>query len=196
MTRLRLPLLTVAAVLAVLAGAVLLTGGVTPLPPAGGAPVLDAGDRAALGRDPLRRGAGAPAADPGVVLTDPEAVVRAYLTAALSVTGADTGATHLRAAPYAAPGSGPATVGVLVLDAPPPGEVRTASVRTVDLVAADRGDRRRGYRAAVETRTGRSGGPAATAVTTASVVVARQPDGRWLVAVDGPENPDLVAGED
>jgi hypothetical protein len=196
MSRLRLPLLAVVAVLAVLVGSLLLTSGVTPVPPGGGAPVLDADDRAALDHAPVRRGADAPAPDPGVTPTDPEAVVRAYLTAALSVTDADAGATHLRAAPYAAPGSAPATVGVLVLDAPGPGEVRTASVRTLDLVAADRGDRRRGYRAHVETRTGPPGGPVVTATTTAAVVVARQPDGRWLVAVDGPENPDLAIGED
>ncbi len=197
MSHLRLPLLAVVAVLAVLAGALLLTGGGTaPVPPGGGPAVLDADDRAALEHAPVRRGSDAPTADPGVTLTDPEAVVRAYLAAARSVTAADAGATHLRAAPYAVPGSPPATVGVLVLDAPRPGEVRTASVRALDLVAADRGDRRRGYRADVETRTGPPGGPVVTAATTASVVVARQPDGRWLVAVDGPENPDLVAGED
>ncbi len=194
----RLPLLAAAAVVAVLVGVLALTGGALPVPPSGdgAGPVVDADDRAALDAAPVFRGADAPPADAGVTLTDPDAVVRAYLAAALSVTADDAGRTHLRAAPYAVPGSGPATVGVLVLDAPPPGEARTATVRDLQLVAADRGDRRRGYRAAIEIRTGPAAGPLGTTTGTRSVVVARQPDGRWLVAADGPENPDLVAGED
>jgi hypothetical protein len=198
----RLPLLAACAVVAVLLGALLLTGGATPAPPDGDGPgplvgpVVGTDDRAALDAEPVLRGPDAPPTDPGAVLTDPEATVRAYLAAALGTEAGDAGRTHLRAAPYAVPGTGPATVGVLVLDAPPPGQARTATVRGLDLVAADRGDRRRGYRALVETRTGPPGGPFATAAVTRSVVVARQPDGRWLVAADAPENPDLVAGED
>lgn len=196
--RLRLPLLTAVAVLLVVAGVAILAGGAGAEPPAGGeaGPVVDADDRAALDTAPVLRGAEPPPADPGVTLTDPEAVVRAYLAAALSLTAEDAGRTQRRAVPYAEPGSPPATAGVLVLDAPPPGEVRTGTVRDLALVAVDRGDRRRGYRAAVETRTGPPAGPVATAALTRSVVVARQPDGRWLVVAEGPENPDLAAGED
>ena len=102
----------------------------------------------------------------------------------------DAGRTHLQAASYAAPGSPPAAVGVLVLDPPPPGQVRTAAVSALDLVAADDGDRRRGYRATVATATGPPGGTAVAAVTTAYVVLARQPDGRWLVTTDTPELPE------
>lgn len=196
MPRLRLPLLSAAAVVLVAAGALLLTGGGSE-PPSGGepilGPVLDDEDRAALDTAPVFRGADAPAPDAGVTLTDPEAAVRAYLQAAHGVTAEDGGRTHLRAAPYAVPGTAPATVGVLVMDPPPPGGERTASVRSLELVAADRGDRRRGYLAAVEIRTAPGGD---TAVFTSSVVVARQPDGRWLVAAETPENPDLPAGED
>lgn len=196
MSRLRLPLLSAAAVVLVTAGALLLAGGGS-VPPSGGeptlGPVVDREDRAALDAAPVLRGADAPAPDPGVTLTDPEATVRAYLQAAHGVSADDGGRTHLRAAPYAVPGTAAATVGVLVLDPPPPGSERTASVRSLELVAADRGDRRRGYLAAVETRTVPDGD---RTVFTSSVVVARQPDGRWLVAAETPENPDLPAGED
>lgn len=195
-SNLRLPLLAAGSVVLVTVGALLLTGGGTT-PPAEGdpsaGPVVDEADRAALDAAPVFRGADAPAPDPGVTFTDPEAVVRAYLRAAHGVTADDAGRTHLRSAPYAVPGTAAATVGVLVLDAAPPGTGRTASVRRLDLVAADRGDRRRGYQAAVEIRTTPGGD---TAVFASSVVVARQPDGRWLVAAETPENPDLPAGED
>ena len=78
---------------------------------------------------------------------------------------------------------------MVVLDPPPPGQVRTAAVTALDLVTAAEDDRRRGYRATVATSTG----PATTASTTAYVVLARQPDGRWLVVVDAP---DLLEGDD
>ncbi|MHA6780088.1 hypothetical protein ACVGOW_03685 [Pseudonocardia saturnea] len=196
MSRPHLPLLSAAAVVLVTVGALLLTGGGS-VPPSGGeptlGPVLDHEDRAALDAAPVLRGADPPAPDPGITLTDPEATVRAYLQAAHAVAGGDGGRTHLRAAPYAVPGTAAATVGVLVLDPPPPGGERTASVRSVELVAADHADRRRGYLAAVETRTVPGGD---RTVFTSSVVVVRQPDGRWLVAAETPENPDLPAGED
>ncbi|HXV92530.1 MAG TPA: hypothetical protein VD813_04465 [Pseudonocardia sp.] len=148
-------------------------------------------DRAELAPPPVGRGAGAPAADPRVDLTDPEAVARAYVAAARSVTAEDAGRTHLRAAPYAQPGSPPATVGVLVLDAPPPGVARTATVEALELVAAVPGDRRRGYVATVRTSTGDL--PETTGTTTTYVALTRLPDGRWLVSAESPEIP---AGED
>jgi hypothetical protein len=196
MTRTRLPLIAAGAVLAVLLGALLLTGEGLPAPPDDPrvGPVLDADDRAALDTPPVLRGADP--APPDLVPTDPEAVVRAYLGAALSATADDAGRTQRGGTAYAEPGSPPAAVGVLVLDPPPPGQTRTATARSLDLVAVAPGDGRRGYRADVETRTGPPGGAVTTATTTRSVVVARQPDGRWLVTADGPENPDLVIGED
>lgn len=196
----RLPLIAAASVVLVTSGALLLGGSalIPPGPPPGPrlGVTLDADDRAALDAQPVLRGTDAPPPDPGVTLTDPEAVARAYLAAAHSVSAEDDGRTHLRAAPYAVPGTAAATVGVLELDAPPPEATRTATVRALELVAADRGDRRRGYRAAVETRTAAPRLPTVTTVLTSDVIVAKQPDGRWLVAAETPENPDLAAGED
>jgi hypothetical protein len=153
--------------------------------------VLDDADRRALDAVPVRRGVAAPA-DPAVDLTDPVAVTRAYLTVARASGGDDAGRTRLQAAGYAAPGSPPATVGVVVLDPPPPDQVRTAAVGAVDLLVSDGADRRRGYRATVLTATGSPGGAATPAVTTAYVVLARQPDGRWLVVADTPAPPDVA----
>lgn len=191
----RLPLLAAAAAALVTVGALLLTGAgsVAPSvePPPG--PVVDREDRAALDAAPVLRGADAPPPDPGTTFTDPAAVARAFLRAAHTTEAADAGGTHLRAAPYAVPGSAAAVVGVLVLDPPPPGTARTASVRRLDLVAADHDDLRRGYLAVVETRDSPGG---ATAVLRTGVVVTRQPGGRWLVAAEAPDDPDLAVGED
>lgn len=156
-------------------------------PPLGA--VLDDADRRVLQAEPVRRGTAA-AADPAVDLTDPAAVARAYLAAARESVVDEAGRTRLQAAGYAEPGSPPAAVGVVVLDPPPPGQVRTVTVGAVDLVTADGGDRRRGYRATVATATGPLGDPAAPVVTTAYLVLARQPDGRWLVTADTPTLPD------
>ena len=136
---------------------------------------------------PMRRGADPPPADPALDLSDPAAVAGAYLAAARSATPDDRDRTRLRAAAYAARGSPTAAVGVVVLDPPPPGQVRTAAVTALDLVAAAEDDGRRGYRATVATATGPPEGPATTSVTTACVVLARQPDGRWLVVADAPD---------
>jgi hypothetical protein len=157
-------------------------------PPLGA--VLDGPDRQVLDAVPILRGAAAPPADPAVDPTDPVAVARAYLVAARSAGADDAGRTRLQAASYAAPGSPPAAVGVLVLDPPPRGQVRTAAVSTLDLVAADGADRRRGYVAGVTTATGPPGGPFVPAVATAYVALTRQPDGRWLVTTDTSELPE------
>ena len=161
-----------------------------PGPPLGA--VLDGDDRRALGAVPLRRGADPPQADPAVDLADPAAVARAYLAVARSSTAADHGRTRREASPYAEPGS-TAAVGLVVLDPPEPGQVRTATVTALDLVAAADDDHRRGFRATVATSTGPPGGVDTTAVTTEYVVLARQPDGRWLVVADAPE---LLEGGD
>jgi hypothetical protein len=142
---------------------------------------------------PVRRGTDPPVADPAVDLADPTAVARAYLAGARSATPDDHGRTSLRAAAYAAPESPPGSVGVVVLDPPPPGQIRTASVTALELVAAAEDDRRRSYRATVATATGPPGVAAAAGVASAYVVLARQPDGRWLVVADAP---DLGEGDD
>jgi hypothetical protein len=189
---------TVTAVLAVLALVLLVRGASGAVPPSGGPPpgaAIGADDRRAIDARPVDRGVPAPPADPTVDLRNPDAVARAYLTAAYSAQPEDAGRTHLRAAGYAAPGTPPATVGVLVLDAPPAGSVRTASVRAVDQLAADDADDRRGYRAEIDTATGPPGGPPATARLVRQVVLARQPDGRWLVTAESTTSPDLSAAD-
>ncbi|GAA1245645.1 hypothetical protein GCM10009609_06280 [Pseudonocardia aurantiaca] len=192
------PLLAALAVTAVAAAAFLLTAGTTEVPPSGDPPIggaISEEDRGALDAPPVERGAPAPPADPGVDLTNPEAVAKAYLVAAHSLTPDDAGHTHLRGAAYAVPGSPPATVGVVVVDPPPPGAARTASVTALELAAADSGNTRRGYRAEVGTATGPPGGLLTVALVERYVVLAHQPDGRWLVAGDSPATPDLPAGE-
>jgi hypothetical protein len=162
-------------------------------PPPGAA--LSSDDRHALGWVPVQRGAPAEPLDPGVDLRNPEAVARAYLVAAHSTSAADAGRTQLRAAGYAVPGSPPAAVGVIVLDAPPDGSAATATVTALELVAADRDDRRRGYRAELGIATGPPGAAPAVELVARDVVLAREPDGRWLVAADTTANVDLLAGE-
>jgi hypothetical protein len=196
-----LPLVAaVVAVLAAVAGVLVLRGPgpgadlASDEPPLGA--VLSEQDRRDLDAPAVERGAEPPLVDQAVDFGDPEAVARAYLAAAHGLTAEDAGRTHLRAAGYAMPGTPPASVGVLVLDPPPAGSLRTAQVRALELVAADRGDRRRGYLAAVETATGPAGEPATVELVTTHVVLARQPDGRWLVAADTAEMPDLPVGGD
>jgi hypothetical protein len=155
--------------------------------------VLTAQDRAALGAVPVERGAAPAPVDPAVDLTEPESVARAYLAAAHTIRPGDAGRTQLRAAGYAVPGSPAATVGVVVLDPPPAGAQRTAAVTALQLAAADARGGRRGYRAEVGTATGPPGGAQAVALVPSWIVLAKQPDGRWLVATD---TPDLPSGED
>ena len=203
-------LATLLAVLAVLAVAQL-GGGSAQVPPSGEPPLggaLSADDRLALDARPVDRGAPPPPADPGIDPTDSATVARAYLTAAHAARPDDAGRTNLRAAAHAAPGSPPADVGVLVLDPPPAGAERTASVTALDLVAVAHGEGaahehgadpgpevRRGYRAEIETETGAPGGPLTREHLVRHVVLARQPDDTWLVAAESTASPDLSAGE-
>ena len=156
--------------------------------------VLSEEDRRELDAPAIERGDPPPPPDPAVDFTNPEAVARAYLVAAHSVTAADAGRTSLRAAAYAAPGTPPASVGRIVVDPPEPGSVRTAAIDGINLVAASDDGHRRGYLATVRTMTGPPGAsdPVVTTVT-AYVALTLQPDGRWLV---GAESPDPPAGED
>jgi hypothetical protein len=166
-----------------------------PGDPATGGVFTD-GERRALGAAPALRGAEPAPPDPRVDLADPEAVARAYLTAAHAVLPGDAGHTQLRAAAYAEPGSPAAAVGVVVLDPPQPDAYRTAQVGGLEPVGAD--GNRRGYRAQLTTTSGPPAGPRAVTHARALVVLARQPDGRWLVVAetaDGEGNPDPSAGE-
>jgi hypothetical protein len=188
------PLLAAGAAAAITALVVLLVGaaGAREAPPVGHG-VLSGQDRAELGAVEVRRGADPAPVDPAVDLTDPEAVARAYLAAAHTIRPGDAGRTQLRAAGYAVPGSPAAAVGVVVLDPPPGGQQRTATVTGLRLTAADASGGRRGYRAEVGTATGAPGGPQSVDLATSWIVLALQADGRWLVAAD---TPDLPSGED
>lgn len=192
------PVLAAGAAVAVTVLVLLLVGaaGTLNTPPSSDPPIgsaLSSEDRAALAAVPVERGAPPAPVDPGVDLTDPEAVARAYLAAAHSVEPDDAGRTQLRAAGYAVPGSSAAAVGVVVLDPPPAGSLRTATVTALELAAADASGSRRGYRAEVGTATGPPGGALTVDLVTSRIVLARQADGRWLVAA---ETPDLPTGED
>lgn len=187
---------TAALALAVLAGVLLLDR--ADHDPAVDEPLLGAvlseSDHRELDAPGVLRGATPAPVDPAVEQFDARAVARAYLVAAHGALAGDAGRTHLRAVGYAVPGTPPATVGVLVLDPPPPGSVRVAAVVDLDLIAADLADRRRGYLATVATTTVGSGAGLSD-VLTRNIVLARQPDGRWLVAAENPATPDLPAGE-
>lgn len=188
------PVLSACAAVAVAVLVVALVGAAgVRQPPSGG--VLDDEDRRAVAALPVERGVEAPPVDPTVDPVDPEAVARAYLAAAFSVSSTDAGRTQMRAAGYAVPGSPASSVGVIVVDPPPAGSIRTASVTALELVAVDRGNTRRGYRAEIGTATGLPGEPVTVDVVGAFVVLARQADGRWLVAADPATTPDLPAGE-
>jgi hypothetical protein len=193
------PLLAALAVTAVALVSFTLTGGgPSETPPSGDPPLggaISEEDRVALDAVPVQRGAPAAPADPAVDLADPEAVARAYLAAAHSLAPEDAGHTHLRGGAYAVPESPPATVGVVVVDPPPAGSARTATVTALELAAADNGGSRRGYRAEVGTATGPPGGRLTVGLVERYIVLAHQPDGRWLVAADSPATPDLPAGE-
>lgn len=184
---------TALAAIAVAIAAVLLPGLLQP--PSTDVPlgaVLSDADRAELAAVPVERGAPPPAADPAVDLGDPVAVARAYLAAAHSAEPGDAGRTQRRAGAYAEPGSA-AAIGVLVLDPPPPGSRRVATVTGLRLLAADTAGERRGYRADLGTATGPPGGPVRIALLPVHIVLAHQPGGQWLVTT---ESTDLPPGED
>ena len=97
----------------------------------------------------------------------------------------------------------------IALDAPPVerGDAPAAVDPTVDLTDPEAVARaylatahydglRRGYRAEVGTATGPPDGAVVVDLLTRYVVLARQPNGRWLVAADSPATPDPPAGED
>jgi hypothetical protein len=146
--------------------------------------VLTPADRDALSSAPVTAGEAPTGPDPSLDLSDPRAVVTAYVTAGYSVRDTDVGRTNRRASGYAAPNTPPSTIGVLVLDPPPPGHTNTAFVTDVTQVSGEPTGTRRGY------LVGYRYGPQPPSVTVASdrrtryLLVVRQFDGRWLVAGD------------
>jgi hypothetical protein len=180
------PLVTGIIVLLVLAGALYLAAGSGDGADDSGGGTLTAEDRAALDAAPVERGADpsgpAPALDP----TDPVAVASAYVTAAYSLDAADAGHTNRRAVRFAAPGTPPATVGVLVVNAPPAGRSVTANVTDIEQVGADESGTRRGYVVGYRLREDPPGPPDPDRHTRFLLLI-RQVDGRWTVAGDSPD---------
>jgi hypothetical protein len=166
-------------VLFLLAGVLWLAAGPTGADDESGATFSPA-DRQALGAAPVERGPEAGGPDPAVDLTDPVAVARAYVTAGYGLRDTDAGHTNRRAVPYAAPGSPPATVGVLVVAAPPAGRSAVVTVTGVEQVNGEPTGTRRGY--VVAYRTDLDPTPRSR-----YLVLVRQIDGDWLVGGDSPD---------
>lgn len=149
---------------------------------------LSPADRDALAAAPVNPGPVPAGPDPSVDLTDPRAVATAYVTAAYSARDTDAGLTNRAATPYAAPGTPPNTVGVLVLSPPPPGHSRTATVTDVTQCAGEPTGTRRaylvGYRTAERPTADASAASASAARQIRYLLLVRQFDGRWLVAGD------------
>jgi hypothetical protein len=177
--------------------ALLLLVGVLYLVDAGGTDDTDtsgagfsAAEREALGAAPVDRGAAGGGADPAVDLRDPTAVASAYVAAGYSLRADDAGRTNRRAVPYAAPGTPPAEVGVLVVSPPPPGQRTSAIPDEVTLLGADETDTRRGYLVGYRSTTVVGSGPPAGGPDqprSRYLLMVRQFDGRWLVAADSAE---------
>ncbi|HTK62694.1 MAG TPA: hypothetical protein VL595_09960 [Pseudonocardia sp.] len=158
-----------------------------------GGGTLSSADRQALDAPPVERGADATGPDPSVDLRDPEAVASAYVAAAYSLRDSDAGHTNRRAVPYAAPATAPATVGTLVVSAPPSGTHTVATVTGVEQVSGEETDTRRGYVVRYRSELDPPG-RATPATGTRYLLLVRQIDGRWLVAGDRVAG-DRVAGD-
>lgn len=179
MRLLREPLPVGVIALLLVAGTLWLTG-TGPVRQDEGGATLSFTDRRALGAAPVERGTDVDGPDPAVDLADPVAVAVAYVTAGYGQRDTDAGRTNRRAVPYAVPGSPPATVGVLVLAAPPPARRATVTVSGVELVSGDPSGTRRGY--VVSYRTDLDPAPRIR-----FLLMVRQVDGDWLVAGDSPD---------
>ncbi|WP_037080950.1 hypothetical protein [Pseudonocardia spinosispora] len=167
-------------------------GGASSRPDPGGA-MFSPAERDMLNAAPVGPGAAPAPPDASVDFTDPRAVARAYVVAGYSVRGSDAGRTNRRGTPYAAPGSPPNEVGVLPLTTPPTGRRSTATVTSVDQVAGEPTDTRRGYRVGYRSAEVTDGAAEPedrrfTSVHNRYLVLERQFDGRWLVTVDSAES--------
>ncbi|MBO0874503.1 MAG: hypothetical protein J2P19_14020 [Pseudonocardia sp.] len=190
MSTTRMPLVLGLAATAVVAGGWLLLAApgqpATPEPDGPTGSVLSPADRDALAAVPVDPGAAPGRPDPSVDFADPVAVARAYVVAGYSLAGSDAGHTNRAATPYAAPNTPPGTVGVLVLTPPPPGHRAVAAVTDVTQVGGEPTDTRRGYLVGYRvTSDGAEASPGQR--RTRYLMLARQFDGRWLVADDTAE---------
>ncbi|MGW3201933.1 hypothetical protein ACWDBD_46955 [Streptomyces sp. NPDC001118] len=118
-------------------------------------------------------------------LTDPAAVVRAYITASQTVTAADATAPPRRAEAYMAPDNAERGIGQPVYDVPPAGTTRQPTHIKVTQAAAKGGKAvyQVTYTPAL-TRDGHTIKEEKQATT--YVVCEKQPDGSWLVSRDDP----------
>jgi hypothetical protein len=191
----RLPLALGVTVTALLGGVWLLLAGPSQDRPAWTPDqgTLSPADRDVLAAAPVGPGDAPAGPDPSVDLTDPKVVAAAYVAAGYSVRDTDAGRTNRRATPYAAPNTPPHTIGVLVLAPPPPGHAVSAWVTDVTQVSGEPTDSRRGYLVGYRTAEGPHQADAQSDCTpparcaprlTRYLLLARQFDGRWLVAGD------------
>lgn len=115
----------------------------------------------------------------GLDWTDPEAVVRAYVTARYAVGPADADRRHVRHAPYLHPEASAEQLGHRPVDAPTAGR-RTIDVESVELQS------RVGHRGVWRVRwTARD--PDGSARERQRDVVVQRHDGRWLIRHDTAE---------
>lgn len=131
--------------------------------------------RASVSPPPEVPGDDAGVVPPGLDFGQPDQVARAYLVAAHSLRDTDRDRTNRRVLPYLSPDNPANPRGLVVVDAPPPGQTVTAQVDDLRLVRADEAGTAIAYQATLSLRSG-----TATYRTT-YVVLTRQPDGRWLV---------------
>lgn len=157
--------------------------------PAFDGPALDDAGRRELAPAAVLPGTAPDGSDAAVDRTDPAAVARAYVIAAHSLTAADAGHTNRRGSSYTEPGAAVA-LGIVVLDAPPPGGTATAVVTELMPIGTDPSGDRRGYTLDYRIRTGSPGSAGADGpVRSRYLLLVRQGDGRWLVAIDTADPP-------
>ncbi|MFF5992370.1 hypothetical protein [Prauserella flavalba] len=135
--------------------------------------------RSAASLPPERPGAPGSRDPSGIDFGRPTAVARAYLVAAHTLRDTDRGKTNRRVLPYLAPDNPANPRGLVVVDPPPAGQTTTATVEQLQMVGSDQARQRIAYEARWSVSTGRSAPKIDRRAT--FVVLARQPDGRWLV---------------
>ncbi|WP_147263917.1 hypothetical protein [Prauserella sp. PE36] len=135
--------------------------------------------RSAAAPPPERPGVPGSGVPSGIDFGRPTAVARAYLVAAHTLRDTDRGTTNRRVLPYLAPDNPANPRGLVVIDPPPAGQTTTATVEQLRVVGSDQARQRIAYEARWSGSTGRSDPRIDRRAT--FVVLARQPDGRWLV---------------
>lgn len=123
----------------------------------------------------------------GLDFTRPAEVARAYLVAAHSLREQDSGRTNRRVLPYLAETNPDYPRGIVVVDAPGPGEVAKTVVDRLDVVSKNQDGDATAYRARWTVSTGpKTAAAERVEARTSFVVLRRQLDGRWLVTQDTP----------